>query len=68
MKREKLIDYRGKRSQADMATIYGVSQQAWNRWESGTATPRPHLMKKLEMDIGIPMEIIFADVFNNQMA
>ena len=65
MKRKKLIEYRGKRSQADMAKIYGVTQQAWNRWELGTATPRPHLMKKMEIDVGIPMEELFTDVFNN---
>ena len=65
MKREKLIEYRGKRSQADIAITYGVTQQAWNCWELGTKTLRPYLMKKLEVDSGIPMEELFADVFNN---
>ena len=66
MKREKLITFRGDRSQADMAAIYGVTQQAWNRWELGSATPRPHIMKRLEVDSGIPMEELFFDAFNSQ--
>ncbi len=65
MKREKLVMFRGERSQADMASHYGVTQQAWNSWESGRRTPRPHIMKRLEIDSGIPMEVLFFDVFNN---
>lgn len=56
MKREKLIAFRGKRSQADMATTYGVSQQAWSMWEKRTSKPNVVIMKKLELDSGIPME------------
>ena len=43
---------------------YGVTQQIWSRWETGVRTPRIENMKRLEDDIGIPMEVIFADVFN----
>lgn len=65
MKREKLIAYRGERSQATMASMYGVTQQAWGKWETGAGKPNVLTMKKLEEDSGIPMEILFADVFNN---
>ena len=64
MKREKLIAFRGKRSQADMATTYGVSQQAWSMWEKGTSKPNVVIMKRLEVDSGIPMEELFFDVLN----
>ena len=67
MKRVKLIEYRGARTQADMAKMYGVSQQAWAKWENGQGKPNVVLMKKIEMDTGIPMEEIFADIFDNNM-
>lgn len=65
MKRIKLIEYRGDKSQSEMAKLYHVSQQAWSKWERGEMTPTITIMKRLEKDIGIPMEIIFFDVFNN---
>ena len=65
MKREKLISFRGNRTQTEMANSYGVTQQAWSMWERGENTPSLPIMKKLEDDIGIPMEAIFFDVFNN---
>ena len=65
MKREELIKFRGDRSQAEMADIYGVTQQAWSMWERGEKTPSLPTMKKLENDIKIPMEVIFFDAFNN---
>lgn len=65
MRRNKLVEFRGNRSQAMMAEIYGVTQQAWSRWEVGDLKPNVIMMKKLEQDSGIPMEELFADVFNN---
>lgn len=65
MKREKLIKYRGKRSQAEMAKKYGVTQQAWCKWEQGESKPGVVIMKKIEVDSGMPMETIFFDIFNN---
>ncbi len=67
MRRERLIKYRGNRTQKEMAENYGVTQQAWNRWELGHTTPTPYLMKKLEVDSGIPMEELFFDRFNNNI-
>ena len=63
-KRALLVKYRGKRSQREMADLYDVSQQVWSRWENGIATPSVINMKRLENDIGKPMEKIFYDVFN----
>ena len=61
--REKLIKYRGKRSQEEMAKKYGVSQQAWSKYENGTATPSPSIMLRIEKDSKMKMEDIFFDVF-----
>lgn len=65
MKRDKLIKFRNKKTQKEMAKRYGVTQQIWSRWENGVRTPKVKTMKRLEDDIGIPMEVIFADIFNN---
>lgn len=64
-KRESLIVFRGNRSQTEMAKLYGVTQQSWSLWERGKNTPSHAIMKKLETDIGTPMEEIFSDVFCN---
>lgn len=61
--RDKLIKYRGKRSQEEMAKMYGVSQQAWSKYENGTAVPSPSIMLRIERDSGIKMEDIFFDKF-----
>ena len=66
MKREHLILFRGNRTQTEMANLYGVTQQSWSMWERGENTPSLPIMKKLEDDIGIPMEEIFFDVFNDK--
>lgn len=65
-KREKLIEFRGDNSQETMAKRYGVSQQAWWKWENGESLPEAPLMLRLEKDSGIPMEELFFDKFNNE--
>lgn len=67
MKREKLIGFRGSRTQKEMAEKYGVTQQAWNRWEMGHTAPVLPIMKRLEVDSGIPMEELFFDRFHNNI-
>ena len=62
--REMLIQYRGKRSQKEMAEKYGVSQQLWSFWELGNSTPKPYIMKKIALDRTKPMEKIFSDAFD----
>ncbi len=66
MKRAELIKFRGDKSQADMAKRYKVSQQAWSSWENGEKKPDVTIMKQIEVDSGIPMEVLFFDVFNNE--
>lgn len=65
MIRYKLIEYRANRSQDEMGNMYGVSQQSWSNWERGVKNPSPLIMKRMEMDSGIPMEELFFDIFNN---
>ena len=68
MERARLIEYRGEHSQKEMGDRYGVTQQVWSRWEKGLAKPNVVTMKRLEEDIGVPMEEIFFDVFDTQKA
>jgi DNA-binding XRE family transcriptional regulator len=65
--RERLIKFRGERSQGLMAKIYGVTQQAWSLWEKGLSKPNIIIMKRLEQDSGFPMEELFPDVFNKEI-
>lgn len=64
--RKALISYRGKRSQAEMAKQYGVSQQLWSCWENGISAPTLPIIKKLEEDSGIPVEKLFFDLFDRE--
>lgn len=63
--RQHLIKFRADRTQTEVAKKYGVTQQAWSKWEKGIDAPKPHIMKQLEIDTQIPMEELFFDVFNN---
>lgn len=65
VKRQLLREYRGSRNQADMAEIYGTTQQSWSQWEKGISTPKLAIMKKISDDSKIPMDVLFADSFNN---
>lgn len=65
MKREELIKYRGDRTQEEMGRLYGVKQQTWWTWENGIAKPNLATMKRIEIDSGISMEVLFFDAFNN---
>lgn len=67
MKRQKLIEYRGSRTQTEMAKLYGVSQQTWSGWENDGINPPPHIMKAMEDDSGIPMEELFFDSFYKEI-
>lgn len=64
MKRVPLIRFRGDRSQAEMADRYKVSQQTWSYWENGITIPSVAVMKQLERDSGVPMDVLFYDAFN----
>lgn len=43
-----LKDLRGSRTQAEMASIFGITQQAWSSWESGRTVPKPSIMQMME--------------------
>lgn len=66
IKREALIAYRGKRTQSEMASKYGVSQQLWSCWEKGVSAPSLPIIKKLEEDSGVPMKKLFFDLFDKE--
>ena len=63
-----LVRYRGGKSQNEMASKFGVSQQTWSFWESGKSTPTIQKMKRLEVASGVSMEVLFPDVFSNAVA
>lgn len=64
MKKNLLKLLRGKKTQNEMANIYGVSQQTWYSWEIGRTVPNNETMLKMEKDFAIPMEVIFFNSFN----
>jgi DNA-binding XRE family transcriptional regulator len=64
--RNKLIEFRGHRTQEEMANIYNVSQQAWSNWENGRDTPRPATMLLISKDAGLSIEALFFDEVNNK--
>ena len=61
-----LVQFRGERTQKEMAEKYGCSQQSWSFWDKGTRTPPLNVMLQLEKDSGIPMEKLFYKKFNNK--
>lgn len=67
MKKNLLQVLRGENSQADMASVYGVTQQTWYSWESGRTVPNNEIMLRMENDFAIPMEVIFFASFNYKM-
>jgi len=66
MIRDRLIKYRGDRSQDEMAKMYGVTQQAWSQWEQGIRTPSYLLMRRIANDIGRTIDDIFFANINNK--
>mgnify|MGYP003595565165 CR=1 FL=1 len=67
MKKNLLQLLRGEKSQNEMASIYGVTQQTWYSWESGRTVPNNEIMLKMEIEFSIPMEVIFFASFNYKM-
>jgi len=64
--RNKLVEYRGPRTQEIMAKMYNVTQQAWSKWENGQDTPRPAIMYQIAKDAGSTIEAIFFDDSDNE--
>ena len=67
MKKNLLQLLRGEKSQNEMASIDGVTQQTWYSWESGRTVPNNEIMLKMEIEFSIPMEVIFFASFNYKM-
>lgn len=59
MSKNLLSTIRQDKTQAEIAAVYGVSQQAWSSWESGRTVPDLNIMLQMEQSTGIPMEEIF---------
>ena len=66
MTRTALIEFRGDRTQEEMGKKYGVTQQAWAQWESGKTAPKVNIMMQIQNDSGVPMEVLFFDLFNKE--
>ena len=66
MTRTALIKFRGDRTQEEMGKKYGVTQQAWAQWESGKTAPKVNIMMQIQNDSGVPMEVLFFDLFNKE--
>lgn len=67
MSKNLLSTIRQDKTQAEIAAVYGVSQQAWSSWESGRTVPDLNIMLQMEQSTGIPMEEIFFEAFNYKM-
>lgn len=57
--RELLRKYRGDRTQAEMAAMYGTTQQTWHRWEQGENRPPLSIMEKIAESAGFSVKDIF---------
>lgn len=63
MVRKVLIDARNNKSQSDVASEIGISQQFLSGIEQGKKTPSIDVMKKIEDYYKKPMIELFNDVF-----
>lgn len=54
-------------TQREVADKLGITQKAWQSYESGLRTPRPATMQKIEDFFGVPKEEIFFTAFNYKM-
>ena len=57
--REALVNFRGDRTQKEMADRYGVNQQTWSQWELGNSTPSAKNMIKIAKDAGRTVDELF---------
>lgn len=62
-----LKELRAEKSQAEMAKLFNISQQAWSSWESGRTVPKPGVMQMMEDIFGKRKEEIFFKEFNYKM-
>lgn len=63
--RNKLVEARGEKTQAEIAALCGVEQQTYSHWERGRTRPSIEKMLILERVLGVPKEELFSDIFNS---
>lgn len=56
---EKLVELRGKRTQAEVSEACGITQQSLCMYEKGERTPRDEVKKKLADYYGVTVGSIF---------
>ena len=54
-----LMNFRGERTQSEMAKQYEVTQQMWSLRERGKSFPKPDIMKKIASDAESTVDAIF---------
>ena len=65
--RDGIVRLRGERSQAEMASTYGTSQQNWFNWENGISRPRDYgLMSRISKDAGVSIEELFFNLSDRE--
>lgn len=63
MIRQKMIEIRGKRSQLEMASLLGMSQQQYSNIEQGKRGIKPQNFKKFEVVFNEDIHILAPDIF-----
>jgi transcriptional regulator with XRE-family HTH domain len=66
MKREKMIQLRGTRSQKEIAELLGMTQQNYCLIENGKRGIQPKFFRKLETIFNTKIETIAPDIFLNK--
>ncbi len=65
MTRDKLKALRGERSQAEVASLLGVTRQMLSALETGNRTPSLELAKRIAELYGVSIEEVFFDDSGN---
>lgn len=63
MQKNKCKELRGKRSQQDIATFLGITQQQYSNIEKSSKPPRIEICIKLSKVFNKPIDYIFPDIF-----
>lgn len=66
MSKNKCKELRGNRSQQDIATFLGITQQAYSNIENSETPPKISTCIKLSKIFDKPINYIFPDIFLNE--
>lgn len=61
MKRHRLIELRGRRSQESVAAYLKITRQMLSAIETGERTPSLELAKRISSFYGVPVDELFSD-------